>query len=85
MTPQKVKVYTMSHCPYCVRAKQLLAQRGVSFQEFLVLEEDDAQWDALFQKSGLRTMPQIFCEDQLIGGYSDLAELDEKDKLLSLK
>ncbi len=81
----KVKVYTMQNCPYCVRAKQLLTKRSIAFEEILVPEEDDAQWDALYKKSGMRTMPQIFNGDQLIGGFNDLAELDKKDELKSLK
>jgi glutaredoxin 3 len=81
----KVKVYTMENCAYCVKAKQLLKNKGIPFEEILIPEEDEAQWDALFKLSGLRTMPQIFSGDQLIGGYSDLAALDQKDGLKSLK
>jgi glutaredoxin 3 len=82
---EKVKVYTMESCPYCVRAKQLLTQRKIPFQEVLVPMDDDQQWDDLYKLSGMRTMPQIFAGDRLIGGYSDLAELDQKDSLQSLK
>ena len=81
----KVKIYTMENCPYCVRAKKLMEQRGISFQEIRVPEDDDAQWDALYLKSKMRTMPQIFLGEKIIGGYTDLAELDKKDKLESLK
>lgn len=81
----KVKIYTMENCPYCVRAKKLMEQRGISFQEIRVAEDDDAQWDALYLKSKMRTMPQIFLGEKVIGGYTDLAELDKKDKLESLK
>jgi glutaredoxin 3 len=80
----KVKVYTMSYCPYCTRAKQLLSKRGIQFEEIMVGEDDDAQWDALYKLSGMRTMPQIFNGDQLIGGYTELAALDQKDQLKSL-
>jgi glutaredoxin 3 len=80
-----VKVYTMSNCPYCLRAKKLLTDRGIPFQEVLVPEEDDAQWEALFKLSGLRTMPQIFAGDRLIGGFSNLADLDKAEGLKSLK
>jgi glutaredoxin 3 len=82
---ESVKVYTMNNCPYCLRAKQLLTQRGIAYDEVLVPESDDAQWEALYKLSGLRTMPQIFAGKELIGGYSDLAELDKKDSLASLK
>jgi glutaredoxin 3 len=81
---KKVKVYTMENCPYCLRAKQLLKQRNIPFEETLVPEDDDAQWEALYKLSGMRTMPQIFAGTQLIGGYTDLAELDKKDGLKSL-
>jgi len=81
----KVTVYTMEFCPYCVRAKALLKERGIPFQEVMVDDEDDAQWDELFKKSGLKTMPQIFNGEKVIGGYNDLAALDRKDGLQSLK
>lgn len=81
---KKVQVYTMRYCPYCVRAKQLLTQRGIPFEEILVEDDDDAQWDALFKRSGMKTMPQIFHGSDLIGGYTELAALDRKDQLKSL-
>lgn len=85
MSMKKVTVYTMESCPYCLRAKDLLKRRGIPFEEILVPMDDDAQWDALFKRSGMQTMPQIFAGDHLIGGYTDLAELDSKDSLVSLK
>lgn len=81
----KVTVYTMNSCPYCEAAKKLLKSRGISFQEIKVADDDDAKWEELFQISGMRTMPQIFNGKDLIGGYTDLAALDQKDKLDSLK
>jgi glutaredoxin 3 len=81
----KVIVYTMDYCPYCLRAKELLKQRGVPFQEKLLAMDDDASWDELEKKSGMKTMPQIFSGDQLIGGYRELAALDQKDQLASLR
>jgi glutaredoxin 3 len=81
----EVVVYTMNYCPYCLQAKKLLTQRGISFREVLVGEDDDAMWDELFKKSGLRTMPQIFSGDQLIGGYRELSQLDQENKLESLR
>lgn len=82
---ETVTVYTMEYCPYCLRAKQLLSQRGIAFKEISVPMDDDAQWDALYKRSGLKTMPQIFAGDRLIGGYTELAALDQKDSLSSLK
>jgi glutaredoxin len=49
-----------------------------------VAEDDDAKWDELFARSGMKTMPQIFNGEDLIGGYSQLATLDQKDQLKSL-
>ena len=81
----KVTVYTMDHCPYCERAKSLLKQRGVDYSEVRVPMDDDAQWDALEKKTGMKTMPQILFGEKVIGGYNDLAGIDQKDQLASLK
>ena len=75
----------MEYCPYCIQAKRLLERRGVAFEEVLVPDEDEAQWDALYKRSGMRTMPQIFHGDRLIGGHFELSALDAKDQLASLK
>ena len=81
----KVTVYTMNHCPYCERAKQLLKTRGVAYEEVRVAEDDDAMWDKLFERSGLKTMPLIFAGESLIGGYTDLAALDQSQGFDHLK
>jgi glutaredoxin 3 len=81
----KVTIYTMNYCPFCERAKALLKQKGVPYEEVRVDDDDDAQWDALYQRSGMKTMPQIFADGQIIGGYTELAELAGKDGLASLK
>jgi glutaredoxin 3 len=81
----KITVYTSENCPYCTKAKQLLGDRGIPFTEVKIGWDDDAQWDAFFKKSKMKTVPQIFNDDALIGGYSDLATLDQKDSLDSLK
>ena len=81
----KVTIYTMEFCPFCLRAKDLLKRRGVDFKEVLVPMDDDSQWEELEKRSGMKTMPQIFAGDRLIGGYVDLEALDQTDQLLSLK
>jgi glutaredoxin 3 len=81
---EKVTVYTLDYCPYCERAKALLKQRGIPFEEVRVAEDDDAKWAELYKRSGMRTMPQIFSGEKLIGGYTELAEQDRKDQLKSL-
>jgi len=85
MSAPKVQVYTMDYCPYCERAKSLLKKRGIEFQEIRVADDDDAKWDELYSLSGMRTMPQIFNGEQLVGGYTDLAAQDARDQLASLK
>jgi glutaredoxin 3 len=83
--PAKVTVYTMDYCPYCERAKALLKQRNIPFEEVRVAEDDDKQWEALHQRSGMRTMPQIFAGERLIGGFSELSQEDARDQLASLR
>ncbi len=81
----EVLVYTTEFCPYCVRAKSLLKERGVPYREIQFEMDDDKSWDELIKRSGMQTVPQIFHGDRLIGGYSELADLDRKDKLAGLK
>ncbi len=75
----------MDYCPYCERAKALLKRRGIGYREVRVADDDDSQWNELYKRSGMRTMPQIFNGDRLIGGYTELAALDAQDQLGSLK
>ncbi len=82
---KEVVVYTTSPCPYCTRAKELLSRRGVPFREILYRYDEEEKWDELEKRSGMKSMPQIFHGERLIGGYTELAELDATDKLLSLK
>jgi GrxC family glutaredoxin len=82
---KKVTVYTMDYCPYCERAKALLKTRGIAYQEVRVAEDDEQTWKDLYERSGMRTMPQIYADDELVGGYTDLAEKDSQDQLASLK
>jgi glutaredoxin 3 len=85
MAQKKIIVYTTSYCPYCVRAKALLKQRGLDFEEVMLSEEDDKAWDELYQRSKMQTVPQIFADGRILGGFTELAALDQKDQLASLK
>lgn len=76
----KVLIYTKSYCPYCDRAKALLQRKGATYEEISV-EADEKTYTELKQKTGLMTVPQIFINDELIGGYTDLAALDQKGLL----
>lgn len=79
----KVVIYTTKICPYCVRAKQLLDKKGVKYTEIAV--DDDAEMRAeLVTKTGRRTVPQIFINEQPIGGCDDLYALESAGKLDTL-
>lgn len=76
----KVLIYTKSYCPYCDRAKALLNDKGVQFEE-IFLDDKPEEYDTLKKRTGMMTVPQIFINDQLVGGYTDLAALDREGKL----
>lgn len=81
----QIIVYTKEYCPYCVRAKNLLKNKGVDFEEINV-EGKDAMYEQLKAKTGHRTVPQIFINDQMIGGFTELDQLNktgELDRMLS--
>lgn len=79
----KVTVYSTDYCPYCTAAKNLLKGKGVAFEEINV-EGDDAKRQWLRETTGQRTVPQIFINDQSIGGFSELSKLDGEGKLDTL-
>lgn len=77
-----VTLYTTPTCPYCMRAKMLLDNKAVDFEEisYHSLSNDDRQ--ALAQKTNnYRTVPQIFIGETFIGGYDQLATLERSGKL----
>lgn len=80
MNAPRITIYTTSWCPYCNRAKQLLARKGVAFEE-IDAERDPALRDWLVERTGQQTVPQVFAGDRPLGGYSDLAALDRQGKL----
>ncbi len=77
----KVRIYTTPICPYCMRAKALLAKKGVSFEEIDVYMDGDARKDMQEKASGGYTVPQIFIGDRHIGGCDDLYALDQAGEL----
>lgn len=77
---KNVRVYTTLVCPYCVRAKHLLRDRGIAFDEIDVTRDPEARsW--LVEATGRRTVPQIFIGDEPIGGFDELRELDRSGAL----
>ncbi len=77
----KVEIYTSHSCPYCVRAKDLLAKKHVNFTEYRVDQDDKGREKMLERTGGKRTVPQIFINDTLIGGCDDLYRLEMQGKL----
>ena len=75
----EVIMYTTSTCPYCRAAKQLLNSKGVSYTEIDVQSVD--QMVEMINRSGRRTVPQIFIGDWHVGGFDDLAQLDREGGL----
>ena len=82
MTP--VKMYSTQVCPFCVRAKALLKQRGVQQIEEIRVDLDPAQLQQMMAITGRRTVPQIFIGDTHVGGHDDLVALDQKGALMPL-
>ncbi|HTM63597.1 MAG TPA: glutaredoxin 3 [Gammaproteobacteria bacterium] len=76
----KVIVYTKDHCPYCTLAKNLLSAKQIPFSEIRV-DQNAAELEKMISLSNRRTVPQIFINDQPIGGYDDLAALVKSGKL----
>ena len=79
-----VEIYTWTFCPYCIRAKSLLKRKNVEFTEHNIQRDNEAR-DKMAQRANGRTsVPQIFINDQHIGGCDDLHALDSKGELDTL-
>ena len=79
-----VKMYTTQVCPYCIRAKMLLKQRGVHEIEEIRIDLHPAERQTMMQVTGRRTVPQIFIGDTHVGGCDDLIALDQRGGLAPL-
>jgi glutaredoxin 3 len=82
----KVEVYTTSYCPYCTRAKSLLRSKGVTFEEIDVSGDSALREKMIEMSGGRRTVPEIFINGTIIGGYDELRALEDEgglDPLLS--
>ena len=83
MSSPAVVMYTTGWCPYCERARQLLKRKGVPIQE-IDLDSVPEKRAEMQQKSGRRTVPQIFIGDTHVGGSDDLHALEDAGKLDAL-
>lgn len=77
----KVLMYSTAVCPYCIRAEQLLHRKGVTEIEKMRVDLQPELRVAMMERTGRRTVPQIYINDQYVGGYDDLAALDHAGKL----
>lgn len=79
-----VTMYCTATCPYCIRAEMLLKQRGVTNIEKIRVDLQPERRAEMMQRTGRRTVPQIYVDDTHVGGYDDLAALDRANGLMPL-
>jgi len=79
-----VTMYTTEVCPFCIRAKALLKQRGVESIHEIRVDQQPAERVRMMEITGRRTVPQIFIGDTHVGGCDDLMALDKRGALLAL-
>ncbi|MCA2640406.1 MULTISPECIES: glutaredoxin 3 [unclassified Microcystis] len=80
----KVEIYTWSSCPFCIRAKALLKKKGVEFTEYCIDGDEEARAKMSDRANGRTSVPQIFINDQHIGGCDDIHALDRSGGLAPL-
>ena len=80
----KVEIYTWQYCPFCIRAKSLLNKKNIEFIEYKIDGDESAREKMSQRANGKRSLPQIFIDNNSIGGCDDLYSLEEENKLDSL-
>ena len=78
---KNVTIYTGPYCNYCDAAKRLLTRNNTPYKEINVAEVDGAKDEMIKKANGKRTIPQIFFDDQHIGGYDEVRALEKENKL----
>ena len=81
---KNVTIYTGPLCNYCEAAKKLLARNSVEYKEINIATVEGAMDEMILKANGKRTIPQIFFDNQHIGGYDDVRALEKENKLLDL-
>lgn len=76
----KVTMYSTRFCPFCMRARSLLGQKEIEYEEINV-GNDPSLWQNMQALSGRDSVPQIFINDEAVGGYDDIALLERQGKL----
>jgi glutaredoxin 3 len=80
-TTTNVTIYTTDSCGFCRRAEELLRKRGIAFRKIDVTSDWQAREDLVERANGRRTVPVIFFDDRVVGGYVELAALDARGEL----
>ena len=80
----KIEIYTWQYCPFCMKAKTLLNKKNIQFTEYKIDGDEAARDEMSLRASGRRSLPQIFINDEGIGGCDDLYELEKENKLDNL-
>jgi glutaredoxin 3 len=79
----KVVMYTTQWCGYCAAARELLRSKGVEFED-IDIDADRDRRQEMIEKSGAKTVPQIFINDESIGGFTELAAIEAQEQLNKL-
>jgi len=77
----KIRMYSTAVCPFCLRAEMLLGSKGVTEIEKIRVDLDPRQREEMMNKTGRRTVPQIYIGDTHVGGFDELAALERAGKL----
>ncbi len=80
----RIRMYSTAVCPFCLRAEMLLKAKGITEIEKIRVDLDSRQREEMTQKTGRRTVPQIYIGDAHVGGFEELAALEHAGKLDSL-
>ena len=80
----KITMYSTAICPYCVAAEKLLRSKGVAEIDKIRVDLDPAQRAVMMEKTGRRTVPQIYINETHVGGFDDLSALEHAGKLAPL-
>jgi len=81
---EKIRMYSTAVCPFCLRAERLLNSKGVTDIEKIRVDLDPRQREEMINKTGRRTVPQIYIGEMHVGGFEELAALEHAGKLDSL-
>ena len=77
----KIEIYTWQYCPFCIRAKALLDQKGINYEEYSIDGNEAARSKMSARANGRKTVPQIFINDESIGGCDELYSLESAGQL----